>query len=138
MKNWVSSIPFAMLTKKFFCHKCGDKLVRKAKYRTSKPGDPDYNKYSGMLDMHVVGDIEVTEYDFICPSCNSITVFKEQCVIGRIQKLFGKKVLSQAEIDEHFEKEELKWAKNEEIKGIFFTALVVAALILTVCLICYD
>ena len=91
-----------------------------------------------MLHMHVVGDIELTEYDFICPSCNNITLFKEQSVIGRIQKLFGKKVLSQAEIDEHFEKEESKWAKNEKIKGIFFNALGIAALILTVYLIYYD
>lgn len=137
-KNWVSSIPIAMLTKKFFCHKCGDKLETKAKYRTLKRGDPDYKKHSSMLDMHIVGDIEVTEYDFICPSCNNITLFKEQSVIGRIQKLIGKKVLSQAEIDEHFEKEEVKWKRNEKINVIFFNALCIAALIFVFYLIYHD
>ncbi len=131
-KNRVSTIPIAMATKKFFCHKCGAKLETKAKYRTLKRGDPDYNKHSGMLHMHAVGDIELTEYDFICPSCNSVTVFGEQRVIARIQKHLGKNKLSQSEIDAHFEKASSELEKKQRSTDIFVNTLTVAVIILVV------
>ena len=88
MKNRSVSIPIAMVTKKFYCHKCGEQLSKNSKTRTVKPEDPDYIKHNRINHRtHMIGDVEVTEYVFQCPSCGNIIEYDEQCVIGEIQKL---------------------------------------------------
>lgn len=67
MKNRTVSIPVGMMTKKFCCCKCGERLSRKSRTWTVRPGDPDYRKHSKIGRMHVIGEVEVTEYDFQCP-----------------------------------------------------------------------
>ena len=57
MKNRTSEFDLAMVTRKFYCHKCGDILVRNARTRTIKRGDPDYRKHSKFGTKRVIGDI---------------------------------------------------------------------------------
>ena len=96
------TIPFGMVTRKFYCHQCGQKLLRHSRTRTVRPGDPDYKKYairrSGSKITFWAGDVEVTEYDFRCPDCNVITPYDKQLVIEHIQKSLHKSCLTQSEI----------------------------------------
>ena len=131
MKNKSTSIPVAMLTKKFYCHKCGERLRRHPKTRIVKRGDPDYNKYA-VDEIHPSGDIEVTEYNFQCPSCGNITEYGEQCVIEKIQKTLDKNILSEGEILDHKAAAKEQIDKKAKIFHILFIAITcaVAALIL--------
>ena len=36
------SIPMAMLSKKYYCHKCGERLKRQKVTEIFNPGDPGY------------------------------------------------------------------------------------------------
>lgn len=133
MKNKRKSIPAAMLFKKFYCHSCGERLVKNARTRTVRRGDPDYKEYSRIGRTHMIGDVELTEYDFKCPCCERITSYDEQCVIERIQKNIGRQVLSPTEISDHTKKaeEDLKRRKrrtNFIVKAIFIALVVLAVL----------
>lgn len=118
MANRQSTIHLAMVIRKFYCHKCGAKLETKAKFRTIKRGDPDYREYSRFGKMHTIGDIELTEYDFFCPSCKNITEFQDQRLIETVQKLAGKHTISDEEMDEHIEKAKAQLAKKDKIRSI--------------------
>ena len=131
MKNKSKSIPVAMLLKKFYCHSCGERLVKNAKTRTVRRGDQDYREHSRIGYTHMIGDVELTEYDFKCPCCDNITSYDEQCVIERIQKNIGRHVLSPTEISDHTKKAEadLKRRKrrtNFIVKAIFIALVVLA------------
>ena len=134
MKNKSTSIPVGMLTKKFDCHKCGERLSKHPKTRIVKRGDPDYKKYNHIGHTHIIGsgDVEVTEYDFQCPSCGNITEYGEQCVIEKIQKKLDKAILSEGEILDHKAAAKEQIDKKAKIFHILFIAITcaVAALIL--------
>ena len=132
MKNKQTSIPIGMLTKKFLCHKCGERLSKHPKTRLVKRGDPDYEKYNRIGHARMIGDVEVTEYDFQCPSCGNITEYGEQCVIEKIQKTLDKSILSEEEISEHKANAKEEIDKKAKIFHIFFIAstCAIAALIL--------
>ena len=132
MKNKSTSIPVGMLTKKFYCHKCGERLSKHPKTRLVKRGDPDYKKYNRIGRARMIGDVEVTEYDFQCPSCGNITEYDEQCVIEKIQKTLDKAILSEEEISEHKADAKEEIDKKAKIFHIFFIAstCAIAALIL--------
>ena len=78
------------------------------------------------------GDVELTEYDFKCYSCDNVVDFDTQCVIDRIQKELHKTVLSDAEIAENQEKVKAKIKKQAKVKQIITTlfAVIIIALIL--------
>lgn len=114
MKNYSSTVPIRMLTGKFFCHKCGCQLSKASRTRTIKRGDPDYREHNKMGRTHLIGDIELTEYDFHCPSCGNTIPFDEQCVMERIQKSVGRIVLTQEEIE--INSEEIRSALEREKK----------------------
>lgn len=83
------SIPAAMLFKKYYCHKCGERLKRQRITETLNPGDLGYeavrNKFSG--DMYLgKGSISVTHYVFRCPICDTTITFDEQEDIAAKQK----------------------------------------------------
>ena len=105
------SIPAGMVFRKFYCHKCGQKLQRAARTFTVRPGDPDYKKYAihknGLRITFFPGDVQVTEYDFCCPDCHHVTGYREQQIIAHIQKKVGARVLSQSEI--------LTWKDSAEV-----------------------
>ena len=104
-----------MVFKKFYCHKCGERLVKEPKKRIVTPKDADYREHNSIGNMHVIGDIEVTEYDFKCPSCGNIIKYDEQCVIGKIQKKLDKKELYEQDILENREKIENKINRKKRI-----------------------
>ena len=120
-----------MLIKKFYCPCCGARLAKHPRTRTLRRGDPDYKKHSQIGHTHIVGDVELTEYDFQCPDCSKILSYDEQCVIETIQKSLGRQILSQDEIDEHSPKAEADLKRKRDITftvvKILFIAL--AALI---------
>lgn len=133
MKNKSTSIPVAMLTKKFYCHKCGERLSKHPKTRIVKRGDPDYNKYA-VDEIHPSGDIEVTEYNFQCPSCGNITKYDEQCVIEKIQKKLDKTILSEGEISEHKANAKEEIDKKAKIFNVIFTTSIICVIILALIL----
>ena len=115
-----------MLIKKFYCHCCGGLLIKNKRTRTIRRGDPDYKEHSRIGRTHMIGDIELTEYDFKCPDCGRITSFDEQCVIENIQKNVGKHILSQAEITEHTPKAEADLKRKRNITNIIAKIVFIA------------
>ena len=82
------SIPAAMLFKKYYCHKCGERLKRQKVTETLNPGDLGYqaarNRFAGMpLGKRA---ISVTHYVFRCPICDTTITFDEQEDIAVKQK----------------------------------------------------
>ena len=131
MASQTSSIPLTMAFKKFYCHTCGGRLVRSPRTRTVKPGDPDHGKYSRMGGhTHVIGAVEVTEYDFRCLSCDTTVGYDEQCVIDRVQKRVGKSILSQAELDENREAAEASVKKARKIRKLITAGISIAFAVL--------
>jgi len=133
MKNKSVSIPMAMVTKKFYCHKCGERLSKHPKTRTVKPGNPDYRKHNSINHRtHMIGDVEVTEYDFQCSACGNVIEYDEQCVIGKIQKQLRKNILSDEEVLNNRGKAENSMDRNAKIFKVIFSlvALAVIGLIL--------
>ena len=82
MKNKTYSIDAAMVTRRFYCHKCGDRLLKNARTRLLRRGDPDYRKHN----MGFIGDIELTEYNFKCWTCDRIVSCDEQYVIEKCKR----------------------------------------------------
>lgn len=130
MKNKTSEFDLAMVTRKFYCHKCGDRLLRNARTRTIKRGDPDYREHSKFGTKRVIGDIELTEYDFKCWTCDRIINPDEQYVIEQMQKMLGKHILTDEEFAENEEK-----ARAAIAKKIKITEIVVKAVSITVVLL---
>ena len=126
MKNKSASIPVAMLIKKFYCPCCGARLAKHPRTRTLRRGDPDYKKHSQIGHTHIVGDVELTEYDFQCPDCSKILSYDEQCVIENIQKNVGKHILSQVEITEHTPKAEADLKRKRNITNIIAKIVFIA------------
>ena len=103
------------------------------KTRTLSPGDPDYRKHNRINHRtHMIGDVEVTEYDFQCPACGNIIEYDEQCVIGKIQKQLHKSTLSEEEILNNRGKAEETMDRNAKVFKVIFTitALAIIGLIL--------
>ncbi len=133
MKSKRYSFPVAMLLKKFYCHECGEKLERSPKTRTIKCGDPDYREYSTYLDgKHLIGDVELTEYDFICQSCRKVISFDDQCVIEKIQKTLDKRVLSKVEVLENIEKAKAVLDKKRKVSNAIVFSIFILITILAI------
>ena len=135
MKNKKASISTGMLTKKFYCHKCGGSLNKYARTRIIKPGDPDYREHSRIGRTRFVGDIELTEYDFKCSSCENIIGYDDQCVISEIQKQFHKNTLSEEEFVEN--EGRIKEARDKQAKVLKIVFYAIAAIIVAL-LICFK
>ncbi len=96
------SIPMGMVFGKFYCHKCGEKLKNTPVMQgTVHPGDPGWLKESKIGNTHYLGSVEKYEYQFTCPGCGHEMDYDTQCIYKQIQKILGKKVLSDQEIKEH-------------------------------------
>ena len=131
MKNSKLEFDLAMVTRKFYCHKCGDRLLRNARTRTIKRGDPDYRKYSRMgLGTYLIGDIELTEYDFKCWTCDRIISADEQYVFEKMQKMLGKHILTDEEVAENEEKAKAAVAKKRKITEIVVKAVSITLMLL--------
>lgn len=93
-----ASIPVAMLFKKYYCHKCGERLKRQKVTETLDPGAPGYEAAWNQThsDMHIVGkrgSISVSHYLFRCPACDTTITFEEQEDIAVKQKYAGSRIL---------------------------------------------
>lgn len=114
-KHW--SIPTDMVFKKSYCFKCGVKLIKEKTHRVVNKDDPDYYRY------HEVGhypkhDYDVYSYRYVCPGCNNRTTDKEQGIIRRIQKKCKSKILSNSEMDFHYEYAKKKENRNRNALDI--------------------
>ena len=80
----------------------------------------------------MIGDIEVTEYDFQCPACKNVIEYDEQCVVRKIQKQLRKNILSDEEVLNNRGKAEDSMDRNAKIFKVIFSlvALAVIGLIL--------
>jgi len=133
MPSKAFSVPIGMLIKKFYCHKCGERLKKDPKTRTLTPGDPDYRKHGSINGrIHTFGDIELTEYDFECPFCGNIIDYEEQRIIGKIQKKLGKKLLSEDEISDNRLVVKYKMDRNSKIKKAIFTVIFIIVFALVI------
>ena len=119
------TIPFGIVFQKFYCHKCGEQLKKVTKTRTVKRGDPDYRQHSRIVGIHVVGDIQVTEYAFSCPHCGHSIDYHEQSVVAKIQKQLGERQLSDGQIEEKRPDVEAKKRKNETVWKVVCGILVI-------------
>jgi predicted RNA-binding Zn-ribbon protein involved in translation (DUF1610 family) len=129
MKNKSFSIPMGMVTKKFYCHKCGERLGKHPKTRTLSPGDPDYRKHNRITHKtHMIGDIEVTEYDFQCPACKNVIEYDEQCVVRKIQKQLRKNILSDEEVLNNRGKVEDSMNRNAKVFKVIFSVVALAVI----------
>ena len=126
MKNKSASIPMGMVFGKFYCSDCGERLEKHPRKRVVRRGDPDYREHRRVGRMRMVGDIEVTEYDFKCPCCEKITSYDDQRVIAVIQKDLGKKTLSPVEMTKHAQQAEAKIERKTKITNVLVGAVGVA------------
>ena len=130
MANKSFSMDMAMATRKFYCHKCGNKLVKNPKTRLIRRGDPDYKKHARMGRMHIIGDIEHTEYNFKCIECDTELECDEQYVIEKMQKNLKKHIISEAEFKENEMSARTYLAKKRKITEISVKILTAALIVL--------
>ena len=130
MANKSFSMDMAMATRKFYCHKCGSMLVKNPKTRLIRRGDPDYKKHARMGRMHIIGDIEHTEYNFKCIECDTELECDEQYVIEKMQKNLKKHIISEAEFKENEMSARTYLAKKRKITEISVKILTAALIVL--------
>lgn len=135
MKNKSTSIPVAMLIKKFYCADCGNRLLKNPKKRIVRRGDADYREHSTIGGMQLIGDVELTEYDFKCHHCGKITSFDEQCVIEKIQKKVGSHTLSQSEIAQYTQQAEADLKKRRRITDIVVKVIFILLAVFVGCIL---
>ncbi len=124
-------MPLAMKAKKFYCSCCGEKLIPYPRTRILKRGDPDYKKHSHIgRGRRVIGDIELTEYDFKCLSCDKFISYDEQCVIREIQKCVGARMLSEDNINDNYEKANENLKRKTRVRSIICRLLGTAVAVL--------
>ena len=100
MGNEVIKTSVGMLSKKFYCSCCGERMVRTPKSRLIKEDDPEYYEHAPMenVPMERYGYIKLIEYDLKCLSCDTVHSFEEQRLIAWIQKRLKKKILTEEEL----------------------------------------
>ncbi|MCH5180839.1 MAG: hypothetical protein J1F32_06475 [Erysipelotrichales bacterium] len=101
MKGKSYSIPQGMVFKKYYCSKCGTRLVKERTHRIVRKYDKDYFQYQ-RYNYFPRYDYDVYDNRFKCPSCNTRIAFVEQCRIERIPKKYKKKILSSEEIKNNY------------------------------------
>jgi len=114
------SMPIGMAIKKYYCHKCGDRLCKHANTRTVYRGDPDYDEWRRYNGKKFLGDIDGITYNFRCYTCKTDIEYDEQHVISKIQKLTGSTTLTEADIAQHRPAVEQKMEKGAKIYTVIF------------------
>ena len=126
------SIPMGMVFGKFYCHKCGEKLKNVPVLdRTVHPGDPGWLKESKIGNTHYLGSVEKYDYQFTCPSCGHEMDYSKQCTYKQIQKMLGKRVLSDQEIEDHLPKARVAEEKRQKVTEIVTFSVIGAITVLT-------
>jgi len=123
----------ALVFKKFYCHKCGERLSRNSNTRTVKRGDSDYSEHNTLGRTHMLGDVQLTEYGLKCTKCGRSVDVDKQRLIARIQKKLGKRIITDDEYEEWYESAEKAQNRSVLIKDIIiytlFCAVFVAAVV---------
>ena len=131
MKSVNLSIPLGIVFKKYYCSKCGAELKKEKTHRVVTKDDKDYYQY------HDIGkfprrDYNVYDYRMKCPSCNARVSYDEQCILERIQKKRGHRVLTSNEIKDNYK--ECKKVNSQRVlyKNVAFSIAIniIAALII--------
>lgn len=96
------TLPGGMIFQKYYCAKCGTKLVKERTHRVVTKDDKDYYQYHdrGTFPRQ---DYDVYDYRFMCPGCGARISYDEQRIIQRIQKKQGYTILSASEIKSHYQ-----------------------------------
>lgn len=128
------SIPMGMAFGKFYCHKCGERLKNNPITRTVHPGDPDWRRASKSGNTYYGGSVELTEYNFKCPSCGHEIDYYTQCTYKQIQKMLGKNTLSDQEIKEYKPAAKEAEEKRQKVIEIVAFSVIGAITVLTVVL----
>ena len=116
------SIPIGMVFKKFYCPDCGARLTKERTHRVVTKEDKDYYIYHDAGTFPLC-DYDVYSYEFKCPECGKRNTYREQCIIGKIQKKLNKKVLSTSEIKEHYDSSKRDVDRTAHIVNIFSPTL---------------
>lgn len=114
-KSW--SIPAGMVFKKYYCSKCGEKLVKEKTHRVVTKEDKDYYQYHD-YNMYPRNPVDVYSYRFRCNHCNKSISYSEQCILEKIQKKYKTKVLIDEEIKEYYNESKKIVEKNSLIQEI--------------------
>lgn len=117
------SIPLGMVFGKYYCAKCGAKLIKERTHRIVTQCDRDYYQYHD-FGTFPLRDYDVYDYRFKCPSCNARISFDEQCIINRIQKKQGYFVLSSSEIKSNY-----KECKDDNNSSIFVRNILIPVIL---------
>ena len=126
------SIPMGMVFGKFYCHKCGEKLKNVPVLdRTVHPGDSDWFKESKIGNTHYLGSVEKYEYQFRCPSCGHEMEYSKQCTYKQIQKMLGKRVLSDQEIEDYLPAAKAAEEKRQKVTEIVTFSAIGVVTVLT-------
>lgn len=94
----IVSIPIAMIFKKYYCHKCGERLKRQKVTQVLNPGDPGYvAARRQVMDNYEIlgkpGSVSVIHYVFACPACRATITFDEQKDVSVKQKYTKSRIL---------------------------------------------
>ena len=123
------SVPFGIMFRQFYCHKCGERLEKELRTRTLNRGDPDYKKHNRFGRKHIVaGTIRVSEYVFVCPHCGHTIGYSEQCVIEKIQKRLGEKQLTEGQIADERPFVEKRMSRAKTVRKVIFWIIVLLIL----------
>lgn len=91
------SIPFGMIFRKMYCHKCGEKLIKNKYVRIILKDDPKYKVYK--RGRFGEGKVTQYKYNYKCPKCYHIIEYKEQVKISKIQKQNNSFVLTNDQLN---------------------------------------
>ena len=117
-------MPFGMKYKRRYCYKCGTWLSAKPYTRTVSYNSKEYERFRRVDDKQfVIGDIELTTYDYVCPHCKNVTRYEEQLAISRVQKKLKSRVLSEEELEENIDREKNVVTWKKDIWGFVTTLL---------------
>lgn len=137
MKSKQYSIPVGMVTQRFYCNRCGELLTRVPKTRILTSDDSDINKRrrTGKITGWTADEVELTEFDFHCTTCDRTVTYKEQCAIEHLQKQEDRHILTQSEIDRQMFEAEEALERKRKIK---MTLWVAAGVIWFLVMLCYG
>ena len=111
-------------SKPFYCHKCGNQLIKEEKYKANKKEDTpleDVNQYYYSRDNENVNkkqEYNVVNPQFRCKYCERTIEVEHQKTINIIQKKLKSNRLSEIEIKEHYEKAS-KTRKHQRLFNVF-------------------
>lgn len=136
-RRYETEIPYRMIFKKFYCHKCG-KVLKKHKTKDIYVEEKDTIVSFTGLSLNITFKPETivhqTTYSFKCFDCHIITSYDDQDEINEIQKKLGKKILNQNELNDPLNIEDAtkKITKRKLIRKICFICFVVLLCIVSV------